>query len=62
MVELLDKRATAQILGISHLSMNRIMAELPHVRVGKRRVMFDPRDVEAYIEARKVQPRRRGGE
>jgi predicted DNA-binding transcriptional regulator AlpA len=57
-VQLLNKKETAALLGISQFSMNRIMAELPHVVVGKRRVLFDPKDVEAYIEARKVKPRR----
>jgi predicted DNA-binding transcriptional regulator AlpA len=61
MVELIDKRQTAAILGISPFSINRLMRELPYVRVGSRRVMFDPRDVQDYIEARKVQPRPRRG-
>lgn len=64
MNQLIDKREAARLLGISPFSMNRIMRGLPFVKVGSRRVMFDPQDVRAYIESRKVQPRprRNGGE
>jgi hypothetical protein len=58
---LLNKQETAAILGISPFSINRLMREIPFVRVGSRRVMFDPRDVQAYIEARRVLPRPRNG-
>jgi len=61
MNQLIDKREAARLLGISPFSMNRIMRGLPYVRVGSRRVMFDPLDLQAYIEARKVQPRPRRG-
>jgi predicted DNA-binding transcriptional regulator AlpA len=61
MTQLINKQEAAAILGISPFSINRLMRELPYVRVGARRVMFDPRDVQAYIEARKVQPRQKRG-
>jgi predicted DNA-binding transcriptional regulator AlpA len=61
MTQLINKQEAAAILGISPFSMNRMMREIPFVRVGARRVMFDPRDVQAYIENRKVQPRPKRG-
>ncbi len=61
MVKLIDKRQAAALLGISPYSINRVMRELPFVRVSPRRIMFDVQDVENYVEARKVQPRTHGG-
>ena len=61
MNQLIDKREAARLLGISPFSINRIMRELPYVRVSPRRVVFDVRDVQAYIESRKVQPKPRRG-
>jgi predicted DNA-binding transcriptional regulator AlpA len=61
MTQLINKQEAAAILGISPFSINRLMRELPYVRVGSRRVMFDPRDVQSYIESRKVKPRPRPG-
>jgi hypothetical protein len=61
MTKLLSKREAAEILGVSPFSMNRIMRELPFIRVSPRRVVFDPRDVQGYIEAKKVQPRPKRG-
>lgn len=54
--DLLDKRGAAKALGISPLSMNRLMREVGFVRVGKRRVMFTREAIDAYIRARTVPP------
>jgi hypothetical protein len=54
---LLDKRAAALILGVSPLSMNRLMREIGYVRIGKRRVMFRRDALLTYIERRTVPPR-----
>ncbi len=59
MNQLIDKREAARLLGISPFSMNCLMRELPYVRVGARRVMFSPKAIEDYIQAKTVQPRTR---
>ena len=51
---LIDKRAVAALLGISPFSVNRIMADIGYVRVGRRRVMFEPKKVRDYIERKTV--------
>jgi len=61
MTQLINKQEAAAILGVSPLSINRLMREIPYVRVGGRRVMFDVRDLQNYIEQRKVQPKSRRG-
>ena len=61
MVQLIDKRQAAALLGISPFSMNRLMRELPFVRVGQRRVMFSPQAIQEYIDSRTVAPRPRRG-
>jgi len=61
MTQLINKQEAAAILGVSPLSINRLMREIPYVRVGVRRVMFDVRDLQNYIEQRKVQPKSRRG-
>jgi hypothetical protein len=55
--ELLDKRGAARVLGVSPLSMNRLMIEIGFVRVGKRRVMFTREAIDAYIRRRTVPPK-----
>jgi len=59
MTQLINKSEAAAILGISPFSINRLMREIPFVRVGARRVMFDPKDIQTYIEARKTRPCKR---
>ncbi|MBW1991956.1 MAG: helix-turn-helix domain-containing protein [Deltaproteobacteria bacterium] len=53
MEKLLNKRQVAEILGVSVHSINRIAREVGYVMVGRRRILFDPRDVEDYIKRRK---------
>ena len=54
---LINKKELAKRLGISPFSVNRVMADIGYVRVGRRRVMFEPRAVRAYIERRRVRAR-----
>jgi excisionase family DNA binding protein len=62
MLELIDKKEAARRLGVSPYSMPRIIQDgLQFVRVGKRRMLFDPADVEKYIQAKKGQARPRRG-
>lgn len=63
MNRLINKKEAAALLGVSPLSMNRLMPEIGFVRVGKRRVMFSIQAIKSYCEARTVTPRpRRNGE
>lgn len=56
MNRLIDKKEAAALLGVSPLSMNRLMPEIGFVRVGKRRVMFSIQAIKDYCEARTVAP------
>jgi len=51
---LLDRRQTAQAMGISVRLLDTFTKanEIPHVRIA-RRVLYDPRDLSAWIEAKK---------
>ncbi len=59
MDRLLNNDQAAEILNISPYSLRGKVSrrEIPFIKVG-RRTLFDPADLRAYIEARKVQPRR----
>jgi excisionase family DNA binding protein len=59
MDRLLNNDQAADILNISPFSLRGKVSrrEIPFIKVG-RRTLFDPADLRAYIEARKVQPRR----
>jgi excisionase family DNA binding protein len=59
MDRLLNNDQAAEILNISPFSLRGKVSrrEIPFIKVG-RRTLFDPADLRAYIEARKVQPRR----
>ena len=56
---LLNNDQAAEILNISPFSLRGKVSrrEIPFIKVG-RRTLFDPADLRAYIDARKVQPRR----
>jgi excisionase family DNA binding protein len=60
MNRLLNNQEAAEILGISPFSLRGkvLRREVPFVKIG-RRTLFDPADLRAFIEARKVQPRPR---
>jgi predicted DNA-binding transcriptional regulator AlpA len=56
MLELINKEETARRLGVSPYSIPRLIRDgLSFVRVGRRRIMFDPADVAAYISLKKNQ-------
>ena len=59
MDRLLNNDQAAEILNISPYSLRGKVSrrEIPYIKVG-RRTLFDPADLRASIEARKVQPRR----
>jgi excisionase family DNA binding protein len=59
MDRLLNNDQAAEILNISPFSLRGKVSrrEIPFIKVG-RRTLFDPADLRAYIDARKVQPRR----
>jgi excisionase family DNA binding protein len=59
MDRLLNNDQAADILNISPFSLRGKVSrrEIPFIKVG-RRTLFDPADLRAYIDARKVQPRR----
>lgn len=59
MDRLLNNDQAAEILNISPYSLRGKVSrrEIPFIKVG-RRTLFDPADLRAYIDARKVQPRR----
>jgi excisionase family DNA binding protein len=57
MIELKNKEEAAKMLGVSPHSIPHIIRDgLQFVRVGKRRVMFRPEDVLAYIEKKINKP------
>jgi len=60
MDRLLNNDQAADILNISPYSLRGKVSrrEIPFIKVG-RRTLFDPEDLRAFIEARKVQPRTR---
>jgi len=51
---LLDARAAAKTLGIGERTLARLKAagSIPHVPIG-RRVLYDPRDLAAWIDGQK---------
>lgn len=56
--EFLSKREVAELLGISIFTIDAWVSqrrEIPFVRMG-RRILFDIRDVRAWVEKRKVNP------
>lgn len=57
--DLWDKPRVAQFLGISVFSVSGkvVRREIPYVKIG-RRVLFDPDDLQAFVESCKVTPRR----
>jgi excisionase family DNA binding protein len=59
---LLNNTEAAKLLNISPFSLRGKVSrkEVPHIKVG-RRTLFSPADLQAWIEANKVQPRRREG-
>jgi excisionase family DNA binding protein len=52
---LLNKPEAARLLGVSERTIDNMRArgEIRSVVVSKRRVLFDPNDLRAYIEAQK---------
>lgn len=62
MTSLWDKRQAAEFLNISPFSVSGKVSrrEIPFIKIG-RRCLFDPADLKAFVEARKVQPRQRRG-
>jgi excisionase family DNA binding protein len=56
----LDKRSVAKALGLSPRTIDAWIEQhrcpIPYYRIGGRRVLFRARDVERYIESRKVGP------
>ncbi len=58
--QLLNNEDAAAMLGISPYSLRGkvLRREVPFVKIG-RRVLFDPADLRAFIEAAKVPPRSR---
>lgn len=51
---LLDRRQTAQAMGISVRLLDSCTKakEIPHIRIA-RRVLYDPKDLSAWIESKK---------
>jgi excisionase family DNA binding protein len=60
-MKLLNKTEVAEILGVSPFSMNRLKGEIGFVKVGPRRVLFDPEAVKNYIEKQSIPPQPRRG-
>ena len=60
MNNLINNGQAAELLGISPFSLRGkvLRREVPFIKIG-RRTLFDPADLRAFIEARKVQPRTR---
>ena len=56
MMQLIDKKEAAALLNVSPFSMNRLMRELPYVRVGARRVMFDPATCKPTLKPGRCSP------
>lgn len=55
---LLNNTEAAKLLNISPFSLRGKVSrkEVPHIKVG-RRTLFSPTDLQAWVEANKVQPR-----
>lgn len=55
---LLNNTEAAKLLNISPFSMRGKVSrkEIPYIKVG-RRTLFSPTDLQAWVEANKVQPR-----
>ena len=60
---LLSAPEVRRLLAISPMGLHRLRrsGSLPAVRVGKRRIAFDPADVRAFIDSRKTAARGRRG-
>jgi hypothetical protein len=60
MNNLINNGQAAELLGISPFSLRGkvLRREVPFIKIG-RRTLFDPTDLRAFIDARKVQPRTR---
>jgi excisionase family DNA binding protein len=59
---LLDYHAAARLLGIPRGTLYAWVSEgrVPHLRFSHRMVRFDPDELEAWIDAKRVAPRDRG--
>jgi excisionase family DNA binding protein len=57
---LLNNTEAAKLLNISPFSLRGKVSrkEIPHIKVG-RRTLFSPTDLQAWVEANKVQPQDR---
>jgi excisionase family DNA binding protein len=62
MEHLLSNNQAAEILGISPFSLRGkvLRREVPFIKIG-RRTLFDPADLQAFIQANKFNPRPRCG-
>ena len=55
MSNLVGRSKAAQLLGVSIYTIPHLRRiGLPYVRLGKRKILYDPTDLQSYIEARKV--------
>jgi len=59
--ELVDYAGAELITGISRATLASMVnrRQIPHVRLGPRMVRFDPRDLRAWIDSRRVPERSR---
>lgn len=55
--KLLSKKQVAEILGVSFHSLPRILPMIGAIRVGRRRLMVHPEDLQAYIDRQRLKPR-----
>jgi excisionase family DNA binding protein len=62
MEQLLNNQQAAELLNISPHSLRGYVSRkmIPFIKIG-RRTLFDPADLRAYIESRKISPRQRQG-
>jgi len=51
--ELLTKRDLQEYLKVSHGTIDRLMKEIPYIKLG-RRVLFKMSDIDKYLESKKV--------
>jgi len=51
--ELLTKKELQRYLKVSHGTVDKLMKEIPHIKLG-RRVLFKMSDIEKYLESKKV--------